>query len=153
MDLFAVKKVRHRHRWLDEVSICLWNYSIVCEFPTWERPQHSIIPKMSFSLRLREPNFLPFQRTKRRHLRLVFTIPRKPLRSCMIVPNRMCFMSGGRLACEKYRAKKAPLKISSKLRFPVLGHMMFLYQVLMWVKSTARNISLGVIKISLGHLG
>jgi hypothetical protein len=153
MDFYAVKKIRHLHRWLDEVSICQWTHPIVCECPTWVRPLHSITQRMSFSPRLREPNSLPFQRTRRRHPRPGFTIHRKPLRNYMIVPNLMCSMSGPTRAYERCRAKKAHQKLTSRSRCPALGHIMFLPPVLMWVKSKARNIALGVIKISQGHLG
>ena len=153
MDFYAVKKIRHLHRWLDEVSICQWTHPIVCECPTWVIPQHSITPRISFSPRLRELNSLPFQRTKSRHPHPGFTIPRKLLRRFMIVQDQMCSMSGGIRAFESCRASKAPLKASSIMRFPAPVHIMFLFPVLIWVKLTARNMISGIIKMSQGHLG
>jgi hypothetical protein len=62
-------------------------------------------------------------------------------------------MSEGIRAFEKCRANKTPHKASSKIRFPAQVHIMFLFPVLIWVKLAVRRIILGVIKMSLGHLG
>jgi hypothetical protein len=49
-------------------------------------------------------------------------------------------MSGGILAFERCRARQAPLKASSIMRFPALVHTMFLFPVLICVNLTAQNM-------------